>query len=196
MPATLEESLGWLASAGWGDEGERASAGGWGGAEVGVGECQGDGAGASSVRETPSPSPCGASIVGLSNSIGQNNCFLNVVVQALFHIAAFRIPFLQLRERTSAEDDKHFEEEDQGVNVWAKLRSERVQPPTALFRALQETMQQLGTSRTSLTSQSASGDEIRSALARGFSEFQLGEMSDAVEAHMMVLETLQVRASR
>jgi hypothetical protein len=181
-PATLEDSLGWLASAGWGDGCGACSGGGEGGSQDGA-------AGSSSERVAPPPSPGDAMMVGMSNRTGQNNCFLNVVVQALFHISAFRIPFLQLRERSAAEEGD--DEEDDGVNVWARLRSKRVQPPTALFRALQETMLQLSASRTSLTAQSASGDEIRSALARGFSEFQLGEMSDAVEAHTMVLETLQ-----
>ena len=31
---------------------------------------------------------------GLQNDLGKNNCFLNVVIQSLWHLAAFRNTFL------------------------------------------------------------------------------------------------------
>lgn len=32
---------------------------------------------------------------GLKNELGRNNCFLNVVIQSLWHLASFRHQFLQ-----------------------------------------------------------------------------------------------------
>ena len=34
---------------------------------------------------------------GLSNEPGHNNCFLNVIVQSLWHLKAFRQKFLEMR---------------------------------------------------------------------------------------------------
>lgn len=31
---------------------------------------------------------------GLENKLGKNNCYLNVVIQALWHLVSFRINFL------------------------------------------------------------------------------------------------------
>lgn len=35
---------------------------------------------------------------GLFNNFGENNCFLNVIIQTLWHLDSFRIPFLKLEE--------------------------------------------------------------------------------------------------
>ena len=32
---------------------------------------------------------------GLRNEVGKNNCFLNVVIQSLWHLASFRLSFLE-----------------------------------------------------------------------------------------------------
>ena len=107
---------------------------------------------------------------GLSNRTGQNNCFLNVVVQALFHLPKFSSPFGSLSIATET----------------AENRCQR-----QLFQALQSTFSALSTSSGSLVSKAASGDHLRHALAEAFSEFSLGEMSDAAEALDHVLEALQ-----
>ncbi|CAN0580562.1 unnamed protein product, partial [Ectocarpus sp. 12 AP-2014] len=39
------------------------------------------------------PSPSAPMPRGLVNATGQNNCFLNVVVQSLWHLEAFRAQF-------------------------------------------------------------------------------------------------------
>jgi hypothetical protein len=39
---------------------------------------------------------------GLENQIGDNNCFLNVVIQALWHLDSFRIKFTTMKR-----DHKH-----------------------------------------------------------------------------------------
>ena len=151
--------------------------------------------GGSDESESGSEGGAASGPIGLSNATGQNNCFLNVVVQALFHLSTFRRPFMLMRGRvvapSAAAESAAAEESSSSLNIWAKRREERVQPPQALFDALQQTMLQLSDSHASLVAQSASGDEMRAVLARAFSEFQLGEMSDAAEAHTRVLETLQ-----
>ncbi|CAN0342806.1 unnamed protein product, partial [Hapterophycus canaliculatus] len=47
--------------------------------------------GAAATKEVPSPSA--PMPRGLVNAMGQNNCFLNVVVQSLWHLEAFRVRF-------------------------------------------------------------------------------------------------------
>eukprot|EP00906_Rhabdomonas_costata_P000209 RCo000286 len=37
--------------------------------------------------------------LGLENAPGENNCFINVLMQALAHLPAFRVPFTDTRRR-------------------------------------------------------------------------------------------------
>jgi hypothetical protein len=124
---------------------------------------------ASSTPSGGAPSAAQRAELGLSNATGQNNCFLNVVVQALFHLPYFSQYFVGL-----------------GIGAGTSNPAQR-----QLFRALQRTFTALSASSESLVANSANGNDMRNALAVAFSEFELGEMNDAAEAMDKVLEALQ-----
>ena len=50
--------------------------------------------------DTPMPKPIKESTgeKGLLNYIGENNCFLNVVIQSLWHLDSFRLKFTSEKE--------------------------------------------------------------------------------------------------
>jgi len=106
-----------------------------------------------------------ASLVArLTNAIGENNCFLNVVTQSLWHVR----PFAKFLASTP---------DGQLVHVHS--------PGTCLSCALQTTMR--GMARGELTSSS----ELRAAFSACFADrFALGEQEDASEAFESILTQL------
>ena len=148
---------------------------------------------------------------GLSNMFGQYNCFLNVVIQSLWHLSAFRNALLSL---PSALPDNGASPKDAAVlralhNIFsafsrtppdsqqaAARRDAEVQSASADSAAAQQLQQQeeadsAASSATTAESdavvrQSISPDELREALSnldKGQSpvEFELSEMHDAAE---------------
>lgn len=100
---------------------------------------------------------------GLSNSSGENNCFLNVLIQVLYHLEDFRVMFESI--------------------TW-------VDPgPQSPFAALKALFQRLGTKGGG----ALAPDQLRSALAKAYRQegkFQLNEMDDATETLEKLLAQL------
>jgi uncharacterized UBP type Zn finger protein len=108
-------------------------------------------------------SPSGAQLKGLSNRIGDNNCFLNVVIQALWQLDAFR-------NRFSAPQHKHVLGAKHCVycsleSIFTQYRFSGISllPPTALRETL-------------------------AILFQSSSRFQMFELDDAAEAFVSELE--------
>lgn len=108
------------------------------------------------------------SIKGLTNEFGENNCFLNVIIQSLYHLKAFRNNFNQQGEHTH----------EPGV-------TDRSCPLCALKMIF--TNYQFG-------DQSAlPPNALRDALHILYSKqsrFQRGQLNDAAEAHLEILQCL------
>eukprot|EP01119_Soliformovum_irregulare_P017419 TRINITY_DN5178_c0_g1_i1.p1 TRINITY_DN5178_c0_g1~~TRINITY_DN5178_c0_g1_i1.p1 ORF type:complete len:459 (+),score=89.91 TRINITY_DN5178_c0_g1_i1:25-1377(+) len=105
---------------------------------------------------------------GLQNYMGENNCFLNVVIQSLYHLRSFQSKFAQYQ------DHSHLTPEDGKSCPFCALKMICTQyhfaedeqiPPTALREAL-------------------------SALYQQESRFQMGTIDDAAEAHNALLTCL------
>ena len=61
-----------------------------------------------------------ASEKGLENRVGENNCFLNVVIQSLWHLRSFREYFKRWELKCTEEEG---EGEGEGRNSCVPLRS-------------------------------------------------------------------------
>lgn len=110
---------------------------------------------------------------GLENSAGQNNCFLNVVIQGLWHIDAFRNNFAQLEQHRH--NDK--------ACVFCALKVTSIPLCTSVSSLLMQQVifTQFEFSETDTLPPTA----LRQSLHELFqqqSRFQLGELDDAAEA--------------
>lgn len=132
--------------------------------------------------------------LGLTNKTGQNNCFLNVVVQSLWHLDAFREGFgssLEGKESQSLEKDVREGAKD-GKEVVEEVSS--TESGRNLETALRKVFEGLAGLETlsSLPSgmKEVSVDVLREALsevAKQHSRFRVGNMDDAVEAYEGIL---------
>ena len=147
---------------------------------------------------------------GLSNMSGQYNCFLNVIIQSLWHLPAFRQALLTLP--ISLPDSNGASPKDAAVvralhNVFAAFakhpsaeeqaavhRAPEAQSASSSLEADQQQLQQheeaqyarADSDARDVARQSVSPDELREALSeleKGQSpiEFELSEMHDAAE---------------
>ena len=154
---------------------------------------------------------------GLSNMFGQYNCFLNVVIQSLWHLPAFRNALLSL---PSALPDNGASPKDAAVlralhNIFAAFakappesqqaaarRDAEVQSASADSAAAHQLEQQeaadssassaFAAEAEAVVRQSISPDELREALSnldKGQSpvEFELSEMHDAAEVQIFLV---------
>lgn len=101
---------------------------------------------------------------GLENRPGQNNCFLNVCIQALWHLGAFRSQFLTSKDHVHKENSCIYCALKVLFNGY-QFSEEQVLPPTALRNTL-------------------------AVLHRGLDRFQVGELDDAAEALEAILTCL------
>lgn len=157
---------------------------------------------------------------GLSNMFGQYNCFLNVIIQSLWHLPAFRRALLTFP--TTLPESNGASAKDAAVvralqNVFAAfakgpspdaeaaiIREAAAQsPPFSSEAAQQQQPQQEGQSARAdseaqqAARQSVSPDELREALSeleKGQSpiEFELSEMHDASEVSIGFVNMLSV----
>lgn len=106
---------------------------------------------------------------GLQNSHGQYNCFINVVVQALWHLSAFRERFLKcgsvLKQHCCPGDDSCVHCALQAIFKQYKFSEQSVIPPTVLRQAL-------------------------AVLYKDESRFQINRIDDAAEALEAILNQL------
>jgi len=124
---------------------------------------------------------------GLANASGQNNCFLNVVVQSLWHLDAFREQFCQAENFLSGvieSEEKENEPDSQ------EAHSECIRKALAsVFQGLSQ-QPTLGVEEVA---SAVSVDQLREALNqrnRAGSHFGVGRMDDAVEALEVLLSSL------
>ena len=118
--------------------------------------------------------------MGLSNEVGERNCFLNVVIQSLWHLHNFRQKFLVTCEEFMSKDPAKASGE--GGEKEAVL--------SALYNVFKAYNNALGDEEQQGTAVQA--NSLREALSRVDNDrFQMGLMDDAAEAHEAVLECLR-----
>lgn len=103
--------------------------------------------------EAPAPAP--VALRGLENLMGENNCFLNVVIQSLWHLRAFSSAFVELTQHTHS--DNCVVCELQSIYTQFQFAEDHTIPPRALRQAL-------------------------AALHKAEARFQIGSIDDATEA--------------
>jgi len=137
------------------------------------------GKGKKGAAPTPTPDESAAigapAAPGLENKTGQHSCFVNVVVQTLWNVSAFRDAFLtgKLQEEAS--------EEDSSIYVAMKEVCSMMDAAAAADRVADPSSKQ---------PRQATASALKEALYRLDSNFELGEMHDATEAHEALLEAL------
>ena len=109
---------------------------------------------------------------GLRNLVGENNCFLNATIQALWHIGPFRHQLQMLIAK------KNSEKEVSNVESNCESRS--------ILDALCNLFVQYQCTELSILPPT----ELRTTLSDLFSQFQLGEIADANETLEAILETI------
>jgi hypothetical protein len=113
-----------------------------------------------------------AAAPGLENQTGQHSCFVNVVVQTVWNVEVFRDEFQRSQPRAGAS------EEDRSIFL-AMAEVCSMMEDAASFDASQ-----------SRAAPKATASALKEALFRLDSNFELGEMHDATEAHEALLEAL------
>ncbi len=117
-----------------------------------------------------------AAAPGLENKTGQHSCFVNVVVQTLWNVSAFRDAFLVCEPHAEARG------EDRSIFLAMKQVCIMMEDGSAAAAATADTSQS--------KPQQATASALKEALFRLDSSFELGEMHDATEAHEALLEAL------
>lgn len=121
-------------------------------------------------RDIMSASITGTPAKGLKNGLGENNCFLNVVIQSLWHLKAFRTKF------NNAQNHSHPTPVQEDACPFCALKlifaqyqfgEEQELPPTLLRKAM-------------------------SQLFKAQSRYQMGSFEDAAEAHDAILNSLHL----
>ena len=115
-----------------------------------------------------------AAAPGLENKTGQHSCFVNVVVQTLWNVSAFRDAFLV------CEPHKDARGEDSSIFLAMKQVCSMMEDGAAAA----------ATDTSQSKPQQATASALKEALFHLDSSFELGEMHDATEAHEALLEAL------
>jgi len=133
------------------------------------------GSAASGSTEDESTAVGVAAAPGLENKTGQHSCFVNVVVQTLWNVSAFRDAFLICEPHAEArgEDRSIFLAMKQVCSMMEDGAAAAVLPDVSQSRP-----------------QQATASALKEALFQLDSSFELGEMHDATEAHEALLEAL------
>lgn len=116
--------------------------------------------------------------LGLSNSVGERNCFLNVVIQSLWHLQGFRHKFLKTCEEFMSAEAGAKPGDTQSEAVLSALYD--------VFTAYNAALEGDSSERV------VESTSLREALSNvNDDKFQMGLMDDAAEAHEAVLECLE-----
>jgi hypothetical protein len=145
-------------------------------------------AAAAAIVRAPTPPPVVdmrklKSVRGLSNSPGVYNCFLNVIIQSLWHLLAFRKALLSFTpKKLRKQNDTAAVVNDKNAAVLISLR--------AIFEELNSTTENDNHSDDTLPLQPVSPHQLREAL--GGSRFDHGNMHDAAEVLGELFDRLHV----
>jgi len=152
--------------------------------------------GASSHNGGAEQAGLGQAGLGLKNEVGERNCFINVVIQSMWHLRAFRDGFLALPvDETSEQKPEH-----EGI-----ASSQAYQALKRVFDAYQRAYEKADQEQKHCKSikegvtaepELIDSSVLREAMSmRGAAinetEFQLGDFADAAEAHMTLLQLLE-----
>jgi hypothetical protein len=135
------------------------------------------GAAAAGSAEEVSTAVAVAAAPGLENKTGQHSCFVNVVVQTLWNVSAFRDAFLVCEPHAEARG------EDRSIFLAMKQVCSMMDDGAAVTVTV---VPDVSHSRP----QQATASALKEALFQLDSSFELGEMHDATEAHEALLEAL------
>ena len=119
---------------------------------------------------------------GLENQTGQNNCFLNTVLQALWHCPSFKENFISAGKEHKCSE---------GLDVDPQFAD---LPTTCLFCAIMELFAEYASSKNSVLPPHI----VRKVLAwifAGEERFQMGHMEDVVECFEAILYRLHLTAN-
>lgn len=115
---------------------------------------------------------------GLRNLSGENNCFLNATIQALWHLGPFRYELQKLISKAKLGDG-------------ASSSETRETKKMGLLEALCNLFVQYQYTELSILPPT----ELRETLSDLFKQFQLGEIADANETLEAILETIHVECT-
>lgn len=113
---------------------------------------------------------------GLRNLSGENNCFLNATIQALWHLGPFRYELQNLISKAKLTDGKSSSEKKKKIGLLDALCNLFVEYQYTELSILPPT-------------------ELRETLSELFKQFQLGEIADANETLEAILETIHLECT-
>jgi hypothetical protein len=124
---------------------------------------------------------------GLSNESGENNCFLNVTIQALWHLGPFRVELLKLISNNEINKQYKCETKDDPFLVNS--------PPTEMDKGLVHALCNIFVQYEFTELPVLPPTELRITLSSLFEEFQLGEIADATETLGAILERIHIECT-
>ena len=65
---------------------------------------------------------------GLENKLGKNNCYLNVVIQSLWHLISFRINFMSFHNHRHSDKELILRKRRQEIILQRKQSVEKASP--------------------------------------------------------------------
>ena len=131
---------------------------------------------------------------GLKNDTGENNCFLNVTIQALWHLGPFRVhltSFIQEHSLTNSANHSNnsHNQSNNNKNMKGRERTGSIRIPAGgILEALCNLFMQY--EFTDLDVLPAT--ELRESLSLLSNSFQLGEYADACEAFDTILQRIHL----
>jgi len=137
--------------------------------------------------------------MGLRNEVGERNCFINVVIQSMWHLRAFRDGFLTLIERGDPANGTTHTIENSGAE-------DNSVPAAQVLAALKGVFAEYQRAERQQLEDACDGEKVEPGLVEpaslreamsmtGSKEFQLSDFADAAEAHMMLLDLLGATAA-
>ena len=129
---------------------------------------------------------------GLSNFTGENNCFLNVTIQALWHLGPFRFEVQNLLNNNNKTNIENTEQIDDNESlIINKNQNERQSEKNSLVEALCNLFVQYEFSEVNILPPT----ELRNTLSTLYDQFQLGEIADANETLEAILERIHMECT-
>ena len=136
---------------------------------------------------------------GLSNYTGENNCFLNVTIQALWHLGPFRFEVQKLLSDMDTNNSVRTAEKKFNTN--SSLMEEKCDPnirnngrdenPNSLIEALCNLFVQYEFAESLILPPT----ELRTTLSKISSQFRIGEIADANETLEAILERIHLECT-
>lgn len=131
---------------------------------------------------------------GLMNRIGDNNCFVNCVLQCLWHLGPFRFGMKHLIAERNKSEDHLVHDKDTSGDIDPLTMFSREQERKSMTSFLLDSLMNLFIQYEFTDLSTIPANELRRSLSSISDKFKIGDIADANEALESILQQLHVES--